>query len=168
MRDAGFRRAYPQALLSAQVRSAAAVVTGAVLLADREDWEQEALTAVWRALPRYDAARASMRTYVERVIATRLASLRQGRRWQPRFEPLEEHHSVGLGEIPMVEFRIDFRRVSASLAERDRRLAIFLADHSPTQASRALGISRSTVYEGIRRIRVAFEDAGLGPRAGRH
>jgi RNA polymerase sigma factor (sigma-70 family) len=168
MREAVFEGAYPLALRSAHVRSAGAVVSGAVLVADREDWEQEALTAAWQALPRYDPARASIRTYVERVIATRFASLWRARRCRPRLEPLEEHHSIGLGEIPMVEFRTDFHRVSASLAERDRRLATFLMDHSPTEASRALGISRSTVYEGIRRIRIAFEDAGLGPRSGRH
>jgi len=168
MLEAAFRQAYPLALRSAQVRSAGAVVSGTVLLADREDWEQEALAAVWRALPRYDPSRASMRTYVERVIATRFASLGRARRCHPRLEPLEEHHSVGLDEIPMVEFRTDFHRVSASLAERDRRLAICLMDHSPTQAGRALGVSRSTIYEGIRRIRLAFEDAGFGPPAGRH
>jgi hypothetical protein len=50
------------------------------------------------------------------------------------------------------------------LAERDRRLAALLVDHSPTEASRALRLSRSTVYEGIGRIRVAFENAGFGPR----
>jgi RNA polymerase sigma factor (sigma-70 family) len=158
---------YPLARRAAHVRSAAAFAGTSVAQVDREDWEQEAMAAVWRALPRYDHSRASMRTYVEQVIATRFASLRRTRRCQPRFVPFEEHLSVGLDEIPMVEFRTDFYRVSASLAERDRRLAVCLMDHSPTEASRALGVSRSTIYEGIRRIRIAFRDAGFGPRGDR-
>lgn len=167
MREAVFERAYPLALRSARVRSAAAVVCGAVLLADREDLEQEALAAVCKALQHYDPSRASVRTFVEKVVASRFASLLRSRRWQPALIPLEEQHLVGLDGIPAAEFRMDFLRVSASLAERDRRLAVFLLDHSPTEASRKLGISRSTVYERIRRIRVVFEMTGLGPRAGR-
>jgi RNA polymerase sigma factor (sigma-70 family) len=133
--------------------------------ADREDLEQEAFLAVWRALPQYDPLRASLRTFVERVVATRIASLMRARRRQPKLEPLEDHQPVGLDGIPFLEFKTDFQRVSTSLVERDRRLANFLVDHSPTEASRALGISRSTVYEAIRRIRVVFEDAGFGPNA---
>ena len=73
---------------------------------------------------------------------------------------------VGFDGIPAAEFRMDLQRASASLAEADRHLAVFLVDHSQTEASRALGISRSSVYDGIRRIRIAFERAGFGPRAG--
>jgi DNA-directed RNA polymerase specialized sigma24 family protein len=162
-----FLAIYPLACRAANVRSAAAVAVASVAPADRKDWEQEALTAVWLALPRYDPSRASLRTFVERVITTRFASLVRARRQRPKLEPLEEHHSVGLDGIPGVEFRTDFNRVSASLAECDRWLARFLVDHSPTEASRALRVSRSTVYLGIRRIRTVFEVAGFGPQRGR-
>lgn len=164
VRDQIFAHAYPMARPAAGVRSAAAVALATVVPSGREDLEQEELAAVWRALPRYDPSRASLRTFVERVVAARFASLMRARRWQPSLEPLEEYHLVGLGGIPVLEFRTDFQRVSASLAERDRRLSAFPLDHSPTEASRALRISRSTVYEGIRRIRIAFADAGFGPR----
>jgi DNA-directed RNA polymerase specialized sigma24 family protein len=157
----------PLARRAAKVRAAAAVARAMVAPADREDVEQESLVAVWRALPHYDPSRASLRTFVERVVATRFASLMRVWRRQPALVPLEGHQPVGLDGIPVLEFRTDFQLVSESLAERDRRLATLLLDHSPTEASRALHISRSTVYQGIRRIRAAFEKAGFRPRAGR-
>jgi RNA polymerase sigma-70 factor (ECF subfamily) len=165
--QAQFLAIYPLARRAAEVRTAAAIAWASLAPADREDWEQEALTAVWRALPRYDPSRASLRTFVERVVTTRFASLLRARRSRPKLEPLEEYHSVGLDGIPVVEFRTDFHRVSTSLAEHDRRLATLLLDHSPTEASRVLRISRSSVYDRIHRIRIAFEDAGFGPRGRR-
>ena len=167
MHEQLFMQAYPLACRAARARLAVAVALTTVAPADREDLEQEALAAVWQALKHFDSSRAALRTFVEKVVATRLASLMRARRRQPTLEPIEEHHLVGLDGIPAAEFRMDFQRVSASLAEPDRHLAAILLDHSPTEASRALGVSRSTVYERIRRIRVVFEMAGLGPRTGR-
>ena len=120
--------------------------------------------AVWRALQRFDPSRASLRTFVEMVVAARFASLMRARRSLPVLEPIEEYHLIGLDGIPALEFRVDFRRAAASLTEPDRRLARFLTDHTPTEAGRALGIARSTVYEAIHRIRAAFEKAGFGRR----
>jgi hypothetical protein len=88
----------------------------------------------------------------------------RARRRQPRLESIEAHQPVGLDGIPAIERRTDITRASASLSDRDRQLAALLADHSPAEASRALRIARSTVYEGIGRIRVAFAAAGLAPR----
>ncbi len=167
MSEAVFERAYPLALRSARVRSAAAVVSGGVMVADREDLEQEALLAVWRALQSFDPSRASLRTFIERVVAARFTSLMRARRFWPTAEPIEEHHQIGLDGIPTVEFHMDLQWACAGLNEADRRLAMLLSDLSPTEARRALGISRSTVYEGIRRIRGAFVDARYGLRVGR-
>ncbi len=164
---AQFVAIYPLARRSAQVRTAAAVARATIAPADREDLVQEALTAAWRAIPSYDPSRGSMRTYVELVIASRFASLMRARRRQPIVEPLESYQPVGLNGISVLEFWTDFKRVLALLAERDRRLATLLMDHSPTEVSRALQVSRSTVYAGIRRIGTAFENAGFKPRGGR-
>jgi RNA polymerase sigma factor (sigma-70 family) len=164
MREALFESAHPLATRSAQSRSRSAVARGAIPESERRDLEQEALSAVWKALPHYNPSRASLRTFVERVVATRLASLMRARRRRPTLVPLDDYQPVALNGIPALEFQTDFHRVSASLVERDRRLASMLADRSPTEAGRALRLSRSTVYEGIRRIRVAFEKAGFRPR----
>ena len=51
MVEATFEQAYPIAARAARVRAAAAVVSGAIPVADREDFEQEGLTACWRAPP---------------------------------------------------------------------------------------------------------------------
>jgi len=167
MHEKVFAQAYPLACRAARVRSATAVSLGTATPEDCEDLEQEALLAVWRALQCFDPSRAGLRTFVERVVAARFASLMRARRWLPTLEPIEEHHLVGLDGIPATEFRMDLQCVCASLDGLDRRLALLLAEHSPTEASRALGISRSTAYERIRRIRSAFDEAGFGPRTGR-
>jgi RNA polymerase sigma factor (sigma-70 family) len=147
----------------AQVRSTVAVASGAIAAIDREDIEQEALIAFWQALPLFDASRASLRTFAETVIATRVVSLRRARRRHALFEPLEDHHVVGLDGIPAVAARMDFFSITEKLTNKDRRLAELLLEYSPSEASRILGIARSTVYETIGRIRVAFERAGYAP-----
>ena len=163
MREAVFAKAYPLARRVAEVRSAAAMSMSAPVVADREDLEQEAMVGLWRALPQFDSSRASLRTFVERVIATRIASAMRSQRSLRRL-PAYDTPPHDLSQPPAsVELRSDVERVLAELSDGDRRLALLLIDHTPTEASRQLRISRSTVYERIRRIRVAFIDAGLGP-----
>lgn len=58
---------------------------------------------------------------------------------------------------------MDIQRVLARLGEDDRRLALLLADHRPTEISRMLGVARSTVYARRARLRRAFLEAGYGP-----
>jgi len=156
-----FAQAYPLVRRAARVRLAALPRT-AMDFDDGRDLEQELMVAAWQALRHYDPARASLRTFVETIVSSRLSSLLRARRSQPRLEPLQDHMAAGLDGIPAVEFRIDFQRVSSQLAEPDCRLAIYLMNHSPTQAGRAFGISRSTIYQRLGRIRFAFENGGFG------
>lgn len=164
MPEAAFRQAYSIALRAARARSAVAVATAGLPVDEREDLEQEALIRMWRALPHYDPTRASLRTFMERVIANRLASLLRARRRQLRPVPLHGQCLATRDGIPMVEFRSDLRRVEGSLAKRDRRLLLLLMEYTPTEASRELGVARSTIYMSIRRIRAVLQAAGLGPR----
>lgn len=131
---------------------------------DRQDWEQEVLIAAWRALPQYDPTKAALRTFLERVIGNRLASLVRGRHRVPVFVGLEDYHSIDLCEAAQVELGRDVRTVVAQLPEPERRLATVLVSCTPAEASQRLGIARSTVYERIRRIRIAFELAGYRRR----
>ena len=169
MLDATFQETCPLARRITQVRATAAMLSGAIPEFEREDLEQEGLVACWRALPHFNPNRASLRTFIERVVAARIASLHRARHCQPRFEPLEDdHHFAGDAWTEEIELRADVHRALASLRDRDRRLALVLTEHAPTEASRIVGLARSTVYARIRHIRTAFTDAGLRPRkAGR-
>lgn len=168
MLEATFRQAYPMARRAAQVRATAAVVSGAIQTADREDFEQEGLTACWRALPRYDPNRGSLRTFVEHVVAARLASLVRSANRVPAMQPLDSAHRCHVDPCadPM-ELHADVWRLLNLLNDRDRRLMLLLMEHSPAEASRMLGIARSTVYQRIQRLRRTIIDAGLAPEGHR-
>jgi RNA polymerase sigma-70 factor (ECF subfamily) len=165
MPDAGFEHALPLALRAVQVRAAAAVATGRATAADREDLEQDALLGLWIALRHYDASRAGLRTFLERVADKRFATLMRRRRSPVLIERLDGHRFATPDGIPAVQFHVDFERVLAPLGDPDRKLALLLVDHGPTEISRMLGIARSTVYARIARLRCAFREAGYGPVA---
>jgi len=161
MLEAVFLEAYAFARRAAKVRSAAAVAIGGLSAFDREDIEQEAMVGFWQALPRYDSSRACPRTYAELVVSTRIASaLRAYNAWK-RAVPLDVLPTEVWEPAEFVDLRADVDRVLAGLNEQDRRLASVLVDHGPSEASRVLGVARSTVYERIDRLRDAFESAGL-------
>jgi RNA polymerase sigma-70 factor (ECF subfamily) len=163
--DTNFEPALPFAFRAVQVRAAAAVATGRATAADREDLEQEALLGLWMALRHYDASRASLRTFLERVADKRFATLMRRRRGPLTVERLDGHRFATPDGIPAVQFHVDFERVLAPLGDPDRKLALLLIDHGPTEISRMLGIARSTVYARMARIRRAFLKAGYGPVA---
>jgi RNA polymerase sigma factor (sigma-70 family) len=164
MPEGTFERAYPLALRAARVRVAGAIATGRLTAGEREDWIQELLIAAWRALPRFDSARGSLRTYIERVVANRCTSLARSRR-QSMVEPLETHqHCLStLDGIPGLERRLDVQGVLDSLAASDRELALALSEYNVAEAARKLHRSRSTLYPRISAIRSRFEAAGFGP-----
>ena len=164
MRDAGFDKAFPLALRAVQVRGAAAVATGRATAADREDLEQQALLGLWMALRHYDASRASLRTFLERVADKRFATLMR-RRGSLTVERLDGHRVATPDGIPAVQLHVDFERILAPLGDPDRKLALLLIDHGPTEISRMLGVARSTVYARMARLRRAFREAGYGPVA---
>ena len=163
MADKNFEPALPFAMRAVQVRGAAAVAAGRAAAADREDLEQEALVGLWMALRHYDASRASLRTFLERVADKRFASLLRRRRSPVVIERLDGHRIATADGILAVQFHVDFERVLALLGNSDRILALLLIDPGPTEISRMLGIARSTVYARMARLRRAFLEAGYGP-----
>lgn len=168
MLDSIFLHAYPLALRSAQVRSAAAVVSGAALLADREDLEQEALARVWQALARYDPARAGLRTFIELVVRTQFTSILRSHPRGPEFESLDDQYVAGEGGFLEMELRADVRRALADVSLFDRAVALALTACSASETSRCMGVSRAAVYRAIGRLRVAFMVAGFADRGGLH
>jgi RNA polymerase sigma-70 factor (ECF subfamily) len=167
MPEANLEQALPLALRAVQVRAAAAVATGRTAAADRNDLEQEALLGLFLALPRYDASRASLRTYIERVAEKRFATLLRRRRAELVVERLDGHRIATADGIPSVQLRVDFERVLDPLDASARELALLLIDHRPAEISHILGTARSTVYARIARLRQAFLAAGYGPALSR-
>jgi RNA polymerase sigma factor (sigma-70 family) len=163
MLEAIFHTAYPLARRAAQVHAAAATMSGSLPGSDRQDLEQEGLLALWRALPRFDSSKACLRTYCERVVSNQISSVLRARRAARRLRvPVITSQCVGY-QSASIELRTDVERVLAVLPNDDRRLARLLAEYSPTEASRILRKSRSTIYEGIQRIRTVFLEAGFAP-----
>jgi hypothetical protein len=60
-----------------------------------------------------------------------------------------------------LELREDVRRLLASLPPASRALAALLAEMSVTEAARALGLHRSTVYDRIASIRAVAVTLGM-------
>lgn len=168
MLEIAFEQVYPIALRAARVRATAAVINGAIPAAGREEFEQEGLAACWRALPRFDPARASVRTFIEHVITARLSSLIRAARRAPEFLPIQSASTLP-ADFPAADLalRVDVQRVLATLGAEDRQLVLLLYDHSPAEVSRILGIPRSTLYDRIARLRRRFVAAGLGRNSNR-
>lgn len=57
--------------------------------------------------------------------------------------------------------RIDLARVMATLPEKERRVCRLLMQHDARRAAARAGMSRSTLYQLLRKLRAAFEAAGL-------
>ena len=167
MVEATFEQAYPIAVRAARVRATAAVVSGAVPVADREDFEQEGLTACWRALPQFDPARASLRTFIERVIASRIASLVRAARRSARVSLNAAGPQPVDSGADLQELYADVARLSSAFGSHDRQLILLLLEHSPAEAGRMLGLPRSTVHDKILRLRRRFVEAGFVPNGGR-
>jgi hypothetical protein len=66
--------------------------------------------------------------------------------------------------IAGLELRIDIERLLKVRSDGERRLASVLMEHTPSQASRMLGVARSTIYAHIQKLRPHFAAAGFGPR----
>ena len=158
---ASFDTAYALARRAAGVRARGAVASGAIQRADREDLEQEAVVACWLAMANFDARRASLPTFIECVVASRMASVVRATHHLRALRSLDR--AADLCAASMFsghELRIDIERLLEDCSDSERRLARLLTEYSPTQASRILGVARSTVYERIRGLRMRFAPAG--------
>jgi RNA polymerase sigma factor (sigma-70 family) len=151
-------------LRTARIRARAAVRVRAVPTADGDDLVQELLIACWLASDKFDPGRASLRTFFERVIASRLASAIRTARRRPAMQPLDSVPEFGVAPLAMMfELRSDVASVLDQLDVADRRVALALLECSPTEAGRNLKFARSTIYQHIGRLRARFVAAGITP-----
>lgn len=157
---------------------------------DYEDLRQEMTLDLLLRLPKFDATKAGLNTFVARIIDHKISTIIRHRTQEKRDyrrscsldESIENENgaSVTRGEMlsqddhdlhagkhtrPEAE-RTEMRTViSFSISELPpdlQQLAELLLTRSITQAAEELAVPRSTLYEtGIAQLRKTFEDRGL-------
>jgi len=158
---------------------------------DREDVEQELVLDLLNRLPDYDATRGLRSAFIGQVINHKVAQLIRDRRRKKRDcrcracsldDPLEQEdgstipreetvsqddYDLRLGKysrpaIERTDLGIDVSRALSRIPANLRDLAVLLMLQTKRDAARGVGVHRSTLYKsGLRRLRNAFEDAGL-------
>ena len=139
---------------------------------ERDDLRQELLLDLLRRSPRFNPRRGEWRGFVRGVVrnhATVLATRRHRLNQrevladdlfggdQDAFEGLRRHDPVD-----DLHLRLDVARVLAGLPAQLRQLAHLLTVLSMSEVPMAIGKSRSGVYQMLRKIRMAFSEAGFG------
>lgn len=159
---------------------------------DVEDLEQELMTDLLQRLARFDPARAGRQTFIARVVENHAAKLLAARNttrraWTRDAVPLDDASDTNGGgrhrgccaaladdadrrpgamarrtAFEQVDLRVDVEVVVAGLAPELRTLSERLLTESLSDAARALGVPRSTLYRHMALLRGRFEDAGYG------
>jgi RNA polymerase sigma factor (sigma-70 family) len=167
MSDSALEHMFSAARRIAAIRAKAAIRADALAPAGFDDLVQAGLIACWHALRKFDANRASSRTFFDRVIATSVASTIRAARRKPAFRPLDSARECMIAsKAGAIDLQIDVCRVLSQLDLEDRQVALALMQYSPAEASRKLNIARSTVYQRMRKLRAAFTEAGLAGQDG--
>lgn len=160
---------------------------------DEEDLVQELTIHVWRQLPKYDAGRASLKTFITKIVNNRASVLvakaaavkRDARRVSHSLnEPIapgdpdsSEHvdalsgdeYAARLGArhtplLDLLDMRIDLDKISGRLPVPLQRVLEFLLSDTPVdEIARELSVHRSTVYERLTAIRKRIRKEGCGP-----
>ncbi len=176
MHSLSFEDVFPIAREVARQKALSIVGRCGLTPADREDIEGQLLFTFYLRFPKFDARRASVRTFASRVMDKELVSIlryRQAFRRRCSLAPasLEElnetDHGTAMVDGPSPaqrrQFWLDVDRALASRSELLHETALVLCWDSPSEMSRTLGRSRTAIYGRIRRLREAFMAAGIGP-----
>jgi len=131
---------------------------------EREDVRSQLLLSFLLRWPKFDAGRASVRTFASRVMDKELTSilrrhLASSRREQEFPQPQPTFSVAARGQ-----FRIDVERALATMPAAIRETALTLFWYSTVEAAGELRCSRQIIHLRKRRIRHALVSAGIGPR----
>lgn len=171
-----------------RIRAERLARSGSVPGMDADDIAQDLRLDLLVRQASYDPARASFATFADRLIANRIATLaaltarlRAERTMQDLHAPCRRKVGDG-GDLTLADalpnsaalhagdnadperafgLRRDVGWLLASLTPACRQLALALSQMSVTEAARALGLHRSTVYARLASIRVAALALGL-------
>ena len=146
----------------------------------REDYEQELALDLWRRLAAYQPERASLPTYIDRVVRNRAARFfltAKSAAYRQERQALAVYTIDESAVPPQVEsegpttppesfadaadLRRDLARFTASLPPALRRCCAILQSGATGEAIRQHGLHRSSHYDALRRLRKRAHDAGL-------
>lgn len=157
---------------------------------DVEDVQHDLIADVLHRLPKFNGDRASVKTFICRIINNKIADLIKSHDAESRgngctHESLDDwvHDETGTwvrrdttveesrlrahrGVTPrdgqeQRDLEVDMADTIAGLPPKEQALCARLSAESPTEVSRATGSSRSGIYKAIAAIRAAFIKAHL-------
>jgi len=186
---------YPTEIIEYMMKRAtykAQQVTRRIPALDVEDVRHDLIADVLHRLPKFNPNRASVRTFICRIIYHKIADLLKSHNaggrgngcthesldgwvyaetgaWACREVTVDEARlRAHRGVTPrdgqeQRELEVDVADTIAALPPKERALCARLTSESPTEISRTTGESRSTIYQSIALIRDVFTRAGLQP-----
>ncbi len=158
---------------------------------DFEDLQQELALDLLDRLPKFDPARSCFSTFVIRIVDHKVREMIRHRTQQKRDhrrcvcsldDPFEQENGSTIlreetisrddcdrlmgkhsrPEVERMDLRLDVSAVVSRLPADQQDLAGRLMHQSVTEAARALGVARSTLYSNeIKHLRRIFTDVGL-------
>ena len=131
---------------------------------DREDVRNQLLLSFLSGWPKFDVDRAAVQTFASRVMDKELVSILRHRLAPRRREQAIPVPCPGPSSAARGRFRIDIARALAPLPATIQQTALALFWCSTVEAAEELGCSRQIIHIRKRRIREAFDSAGIGPR----
>lgn len=170
-----------------RIRAARLARSGAVPGLDADDIEQELRLDLIRRTSNYDPSKASYDTFADRVVANRIATLASTTKAMHAERTIQSIHAPvgdenGEGALTLTDvlpeaasldpiddfllahgpgLRSDVGKLLAALCPATRQVAIAISHLSISEAARALGLHRSTIYERLSVIRATALNLGL-------
>jgi RNA polymerase sigma factor (sigma-70 family) len=144
---------------------------------DVPDIEQELAMDLLKALPKFDPSKASLPTFISRVVNRRcLGLLRDARHPKRRggtsldaamgdeVAQDQRHRMTGhlpTDEVEKAEVAEVLQQAVGKLPDRLHKIAVLLMSHTQAEAARALGVSETTIHRARKQIREHFEEDGV-------
>ena len=158
----------PFVIQQAEIRASRLIGSHGFTRDDWDDLRQDLLLDYLERLPQFDAGRGDLRGFMFGVVRHRAAQLAARQQRRAQFAPHGCTESGGSRRRPAAvnvdyDLRLDINAAILRLPERLRVLAQLLSERTPGEVSRLTGRSRSRIYQLIREIRAAFEEAGVSP-----
>lgn len=138
---------------------------------DVEDYEQDLVADLIARSKSFDPGRATYPTFADRVIrhrASRLKSRAPSRSAEAQAVPLDDEGVLEFAcdHDDATSLRFDLERFLHALPVRLRRCCTWLVSENRLEASAALGLHRSTLYDAARDLRLRAIEAGLNAYLG--